>query len=887
MIRPAVLVAVLFAWRALAGQVQVVEPEGWPEEVRRDVDAALRALPSALIEKLPGGELLLTWDPRPAPFAMIEDTEGPRFSIHPCGPVDERHPNIRMGLLRDPQRCSIWRRRAVVHAVMKRWNDSWQWSEAPAWRRINGWLHAFERPTVLQERALNTFEGAFSRNLGQQSAALDLITFAEELFIRPESLHPAALPLDDRAHCRERSKTRFLKETLEAAQLIDVGALGLSPCPAFEGWARAETLESVEVLFVAASGRAPESLFGHLLLQLVRGEDDEVSGPSFGTAIQLVALTGAEPPTPRYLWRGLTGGYQMAVLTTPTGDLFHQTLEHEQRSIRRFRLKLSATERARFLERVWDLERRGYFEYWFFTDNCATLLAFLVEGALDPGRHVDLPGPLTPVLPSAVVDALARAGVLEPVPGTFEFIRDRAVRAEDERDHALARIEAALTPDAREALARAMTRVRHPQLAVRRSGWQRLAALTRKIAPAASREVHDALLRLWVTTVRIERYEVERADAERRELLLKTLDTAQVRAPDADQTVASRQLEFEREDALLRRLAVLDRLAMSDEVLARAPRRPLTAAEEATLEHASALAEGFRDLTELQASFTLSGAQRSRRAAQSGAAFLKADEQQRIASEGQWMKAALTSSGYARFAAGAAFDASTGTPLVALHTAALNEELGDQRRHGFRASSQTQVLAGTLLLRPRWGVPEVARSDVTLFGYRTLQPEVRTFRNAPWDALGWGARLGWHRDAQGAERFERDVVCLEADVLATLDASPRFDRFAALGLGMFAQAGWGELQTGLPARVSVGPSVTALARLPLGSDLANALRLEVSYRPGFDVARAAWQHDLTAAASLDLRVPSWTQRGILVRPRVSGRMATSRVDVELLFEPLR
>src|SRR5262249_7147285 len=143
-------------------------------------------------------------------------------------------------------------------------------------------------------------------------------------------------------------------------------------CPAYDAWADEETLDSVEVLFVAASGRAVESLFGHVLLRLVRRDDPErVRGPSFDTDVQLVALTGAELPGLQYAIRGLTGAYQLTLLTTTHGDLRRELLEDEQRSIRRFRLNLTSAEKRRALERIWELERTGYSQYFFFTHNCA------------------------------------------------------------------------------------------------------------------------------------------------------------------------------------------------------------------------------------------------------------------------------------------------------------------------------------------------------------------------------------------------------------------------------------------------------------------------------------------------------------------------------------
>src|SRR5207247_472228 len=53
--------------------------------------------------------------------------------------------------------------------------------------------------------------------------------------------------------------------------------------------------------------------------------------------------------------------------------------------------------------------------YYFLDENCATMLIFLLEGALDEGRHIQLPGRLW-VMPTAALDEIARVTVEERAP---------------------------------------------------------------------------------------------------------------------------------------------------------------------------------------------------------------------------------------------------------------------------------------------------------------------------------------------------------------------------------------------------------------------------------------------------------------------------------------
>ena len=113
----------------------------------------------------------------------------------------------------------LWRRRAVVHAVVQRWDDARGWSQGARWRRLSGWRGPFERLFTFHEEALLNYAGAFSRARGQASASLDLVTFAEELFVPVESLRPEALAVDDRVRCQEFSKARALTEIIAAEGL--------------------------------------------------------------------------------------------------------------------------------------------------------------------------------------------------------------------------------------------------------------------------------------------------------------------------------------------------------------------------------------------------------------------------------------------------------------------------------------------------------------------------------------------------------------------------------------------------------------------------------------------------------------------------------------------
>ncbi|HEX8701537.1 MAG TPA: DUF4105 domain-containing protein, partial [Myxococcaceae bacterium] len=464
---------------------------------------------------------------------------------------------------------------------------------------------------VFREEAYLTYAGAFSRARGQVSASLDLVTFAEELFVPVESLRPEALGVDDQVRCQEFSKARALAELVVASELGALPARG--PCPAFDRWADEESFSHFEVLMAAASGRQPESLFGHLLLRPVWREGTVAQGRGFSPVVQLVALTGMESKGLSYLMKGMTGGYDTAVLTTTLGDISHETLELEQRTLRRFRLQLTRTEQERLLERVWELERRGYFPYFFFTDNCASALLFLVNGVLEGDRRVRAPGWLW-VLPTATLDQLARAEVeapggasqslLEYIPDEFESTDARAERAHASREELLPLLATRLSENDYGRLRALHWRLQSSDPVKRRAayGWMPkvISGVLGSVRTGEVEEVRKLLHSYVVWSTWIERSAVDRAESVRLELERAQVLGLRTKVPTAAESVVDRQRVFEREDALQRRLAVLDRVTLLREALATAPRRPYTAEEEATLEHAQATEDAFVAATEAQ-----------------------------------------------------------------------------------------------------------------------------------------------------------------------------------------------------------------------------------------------------------------------------------------------
>jgi hypothetical protein len=725
---------------------------------------------------------------------------------------------------------------------------------------------------TFREEALLTYAGAFSRARGQSSAALDLVTFAEELFVPVESLRPEALGADDQVRCQEFSKARALSEILAEEGLGSLPQRG--HCPAFDTWAEVENLSHFEVLMAAASGRQPESLFGHLMLRPVWREGAVPRGPGFGAVVQLVALTGLEARGMQYTLKGLLGGYDTGFLTTTMAEVSHETMELEQRTVRRFQLRLTPSEQVRLLERIWELERRGYFPYRFFTDNCASALIFLLNGVLEGGRRVRTPGQLW-VLPSATLDMLSQVEVVSPggasqplleyLPDDFESTDARAERAFLSREEALAGLLPHLPPETRARLRLLHWRLRSPHPEVRRAtyAWvpEVIAGVLRSVPPEKEEEARRLLHAYVAWSVRVERGAADRAEAEKLAVERARVLALRTRIPTAAEGVRDRQSLFEREDELQRRLAVLDRISLLQEALARAPRRPPTAEETRILAQAEAAEATFIASTEAQGAL-----QEGVLASVDPVAFLEEDRRLKMQAARDWAEGALVRSGAARMVVGLGVDlpaAGQARPVAVLQTAGLSEALGDARLHGFQPGSELRALEGELWLLPRKGVPRVLSSRFTVVGYRTLARELPIHQRSPGDVLGWGMA------AQMETLRERAVpyrATAQAEVLAVVDAGARFRHFTALGAGARLGMHWGP---GVLAP-ALGPRLSLSHRTGLPGSLANAVRLEAEYAP-FWRAGDGITHEATGTLRVDLRLGQVGRYQLLLSPRAQAR----------------
>lgn len=807
----------------------------WTPELVAELRLGLAALPERL-RAPPTGTLKLSLHAEPSDFGLGDGSpQRPEWSgalevfhLYAFREGSEPRASARLAGLSPSEREALWRRRAVVHALVRRWDAHLGLSSTGGWRRASDWLAPGERAGVLKHAPYNTYAWSFSRHRGEASVALDLATFAEELYAPAESVRADALASDDQVRCQEFSKARALAAALEAAGLAAAAPRG--PCPAFERWARPAQLSHLEVLFVAATNR-PESMFGHMMLRPVfRPGPEAVEAPGFGTVVQLSAWVDPRHGPFEYLWRGLTGGYTTVVSASPTFLALGPVLAREQRSVRRFRLQLPPEANLRLMERIWELERRGFFQYRFFSDNCATVLLRLVNVALDDAHQVRVRNPIF-VAPAAMLDALARVELkgpdgarrtlLAPEAGALLSSFDRALLAEARRAESAALLAQALPPAEGQALLLAHGASRSRQAAARAAGYRDAGRLFERALLAADARA-AGLAHAWLRdSVAVEQALLDLLE-ERRRL---AAPPAMAAGPSVEEVLARRQRYFQSESRPPEQEEPPPPepawLSPEDEV-----------AFDAAVDALGALSEG-----------ALGGA--------SPRALLEQEAAARAEAERAEAQAGLPRSGWTRLGAfgGAALSSQGAVAGVAgIRSALLLEELGEPLQHAYSPTTEVALLAIELLVASGPRGAALAGEAVTLFRYRTLASGLPQQAPALPMGLGWG--VGLHFDDARLLGHEPRFA-FGGELLASSGALESPSR------RLFVLSAGGEVQVRLRADRAVpalAPRLGLLHRVALGERRFNALRAQLEWSPAF-VLGGPVVHELRAKAELSVLLP--------------------------------
>ena len=176
---------------------------------------------------------------------------------------------------------------------------------------------------------------------------------------------------DDHPQCRFVARYAWLKEQLN----IDEAKLPSVTCAKYREALGNIRMLSAALIFPAAYGNGPASMFGHTLIRIDSTLKSELLSYAVNYAAHAEDSNGFV-----YTFKGLFGFYKGYYSILPYYEKVKEYNNIEHRDIWEYHLNLSEPEVRRMVMRIWEL-KDTYSDYYFFTENCSYNLLFLLEAA--------------------------------------------------------------------------------------------------------------------------------------------------------------------------------------------------------------------------------------------------------------------------------------------------------------------------------------------------------------------------------------------------------------------------------------------------------------------------------------------------------------------------
>ncbi len=180
--------------------------------------------------------------------------------------------------------------------------------------------------------------------------------------------------------CAFIARYHWLRKHLQ----FDETRLPVQNCERFEHWLNELNAASMTLIFPAAFMNNPVSMFGHSFLRIDQHDQTEqtsILAYTINYAAEVPPNVGIE-----FAFNGIFGGYKGFFSTIPYYIKVQEYGDIENRDIWEYRLNLSSQQIHQLLMHTWEMGN-GYFDYYFFKENCAYHILSLLEIA-DPQLHL-------------------------------------------------------------------------------------------------------------------------------------------------------------------------------------------------------------------------------------------------------------------------------------------------------------------------------------------------------------------------------------------------------------------------------------------------------------------------------------------------------------------
>lgn len=892
-------------------RIKLKPGKGWTKDDLRHVVEGVTSMPSFLRQS-----------PRPLTFERVRRSclfgmgrynktcptfseDGGTFFLYDVPAVQGEGATRKLRVLTTKERAQLVRRRSVIHAMVTLHDEKKQWSKQDRWRMINSWKS--------ETSPFNDDSWAFSRYLGSRSPRLDLVTFAEEYFARPEDI--LKLTPQGRARlegfevnlslaCQQFTKIRYWDALVSAAAPTWVGPLRgralkqkLAPdlkrvqpkvafgpssqCSEFERWADMSNVEGVDLVLAAATSDRPESLYGHLLLAVRYKSGSSVRSQGFQPVYQYGAITATNVNKIEYFTKGLFGGFKSVIQPNTFRGVDRLFLQYEQRTLRRYGFNVSADELRRMMERIWEAERHITYAYYFFSENCASMLIDLLAPAIDS----TLADPTNfGLMPTEVLDVFAsvqteRGPLLVKRTETHFSSREVAASAVLKRRVKLKALAKRLKQPSKQTKALlaldATLDKRDPT--IRKKGYEAMqSALVQGLTayytsnPKAPKTGKGSLTRdvidyLYYCT-RIERYFMDLAFYAKRMLYVgahkEPLNLT------AKQQLQMRRDLFKEENIMLRQEAMLAWAAMTDERVREAPRRAFTKKEEKRLEGIERTRAAY-----LQSLDALATVIETFEPEMDGVSYI--DDKLAVFEAQQRRRDDLATGppGKGRYVVGGSIAQTelnvAPTGWLDLSVSTVYEQLGEQRRRGFRSDIESRALGLDAELLMGEGILTNIFADLVLFKFMTIEQRTGPAKSSWRDSFGWGMNLHAMHDGRRGLDFGAHF---DVGYVYPLWQKDNVANFLVAGLFVDTQLDWGRDES----PTNLGLNARLLGQLHLYGRYANVLRFEAGTTHSGSVAqgfkRVGYGWDVYGRLGTEHVLGEFNQQMLLLKPYIKGQM---------------
>ncbi len=200
-----------------------------------------------------------------------------------------------------------------------------------------------------------------------------------ELEATIRGLFTTAAEGDDAVRCRFIARYTWLKERLH----IDESRIPPAQCPELEKALANIGMQSAVLVFPAAHGNGPASMFGHTLIRIDSSFKNDLLAHAVNYAAKAEDSNGFV-----YAFKGIFGLYRGYFSILPYYKKVEEYNGIEHRDIWEYPLNLNQDEIRRMVYHIWEL-RAAYSRYYFFDENCSFDLLFLLDAARPSLRLTD------------------------------------------------------------------------------------------------------------------------------------------------------------------------------------------------------------------------------------------------------------------------------------------------------------------------------------------------------------------------------------------------------------------------------------------------------------------------------------------------------------------